>query len=205
MRVLIGEEWADGFLDEHRFAAAIRIDVRGLATCRSVQAPYFVRERTLRRLWNAVREVGVVWLFRKVASRLKEGSRNEKFLSIGVGVVRDAGAGSTLRQGDAVVFIAPAHPRAMERIVLASPLVAPLPGGLPASLPAGSIALSDVLRDVDGPWAEAEAFSPFSGDAIAPADAERRLRAAAERLASVDWRSGRMLAIDTASAVRERD
>jgi len=205
MRILIGEEWTDGFLDEHRFDGTVRIDVRGLATCRPVDGLYFVREASLLRLWNAVREVGVVWLIRKVTSRLKERSRNKRFLSLGLGVVRDADPGSPHRKGDAVVFIAPAHPRAMERIVLASPLVAALPGGLPDALPVGSIVVSDALSHAEGPWADAEAYSPFSGEALEPARAQSRLRAAAETLSTVDWRSGRKLPVSEAPAVKERD
>jgi predicted dehydrogenase len=205
MRILIGEEWTDGFLDEHRGDGGIRIDVRAIATCKPVDGLFFERERSLRRLWNTVREVGIVWLFRKVASRWKERSRNKKFLSIGLGVVRDADAGSPVRRGDAVVFIAPAHPRAMDRIVIAPSLTAVLPGGLPDTLPAEAIVLSDALRDVAGPWADAEAFSPFSGDAVDPAHAERRLRAAGESLRKIDWRAGRRLPVEGGSAVRERD
>jgi predicted dehydrogenase len=202
MRILIGEDWTDGFLDEHRFDGTVRIEVRGIATCRPVGGLYFERERSLRRLWNAVREVGVVWLVRKVASRLKERSRNKKFLSMGLGVVRDADAGSALRPGDPVIFIAPAHPRAMERIVLASPLVAALPGDLPEPLSGGSVVLSEALRDAAGPWSDAEGYSPFSGDAI---QSENALRAAADALRCVDWSSGRTLPIAPAPAVKERD
>ena len=90
MRILIGNDWREGYLDEHRLDGDVRIRTHALMTVDTLHDLYFVRERSLWRLWNYFREVGLLWVIRKVISRSKESSRNQKFLSVGLGVVVEA-------------------------------------------------------------------------------------------------------------------
>jgi len=205
MRVLIGDEWLEGFLDEHRPAGAVRLDVRALATCRPLTDLFFVRERSWFTLWNTVREVGPVWLVRKVASRRKEGSRNAKYLSLGLGVVRESDAGSALAPGTQVVFVAPAHPRAVERIVLDAALVLPLARPRPAASNGGVVVVSDDLSGVAGSWDEFAAWSAFASSPLDPARTRAMLVDAASALDNVSWSAGLTLPVPAGAAPRERD
>ena len=99
MRILIRDDWRDGYLDEHRPDGAVRIRTRALITVHALKDLYFVRERSLWRLWNYFREVGLLWVVRKVISRSKESSRNQKFLSAGWGTVVEAPKGSRIAVG----------------------------------------------------------------------------------------------------------
>jgi len=205
LRILIDDDWRDGYLDEHRAEGALRIRAQALITVEALRDLYFVRERSLWRLWNYLREVGLLWVVRKVISRTKESSRNQKHLSVGLGVVVDGPPGSTIPVGAAVAFIAPCHPRAFERIVLPPALVRPLDLGLPASLPTGAVALADGFRPMDELAAEVGGWSPFSGR---PLDLER-LRPVFERtmalLRAQDWTAARRLVIAGNSVAVERD
>ena len=205
MRILIGEAWRAGFLDEHRAPGAIRIDVRALAPCRELDDLYYVRERSLRRLWNGLREVGPVWLARKVASRWKEGDRNSKVLSVGLGVVREADPGASLRAGAAVVFIAPCHPAAQERIVLPDAFASALGAPLPPALSGASVLVSEALRGAPGPWDPFAGWSAHSGIALEGGALREALRAAERALGGVDWAAARTLPAGTAESPVERD
>lgn len=130
MRVLSGGQWREGYLDEHRGPDQFRIAVRVWAPVEDVDDVYFAPARELRRLWNYVWEVGPVRLMRKVLSRLREGGRNEKFVAVGIGEIIEAPDGDSLT--GTVVFVAPLHPRAVERVVLSREWLSPCPEGLAA-------------------------------------------------------------------------
>jgi len=205
LRILIGDDWRDGYLDEHRTADAFRVRVHALLTVDPLKDLYFVRERSLWRLWNYAREVGVLWVVRKVLSRSRESARNRKYLSIGRGVVLEAPPGSAAGVGARVVFVAPAHPRAFERIVLPPELVHPVEGPDPASLPADAIVVADLAPAGVGLGSEIGGWSAFSGAAL---DADRLrpvLTYATDALAAHDWTGARRLAVPEDTAVAERD
>ncbi len=166
---------------------------------------YFVRERSLWRLWNYFREVGLLWVIRKVISRSKESSRNQKFLSVGLGVVVEAPPGCRIPIGAPVAFVAPAHPRAFERIVLPVELVQPLSGSSLPATPADAIALTDGGPLVDGVASEVFGWSPFSGSPLDPERLRRSFAHIATALLSQDWTGARHLAVPQSSPVAERD
>lgn len=90
-----------------------------MVTLKRVNGLYFERSRSLRLVANYVREIGVGPTVKKILSRSAERYRNEKYLSIGFGVVAADGGGT-----QSVVFIATRHPRCVDRIVLPDVLVA---------------------------------------------------------------------------------
>jgi predicted dehydrogenase len=185
VRILVGNEWRGGYLDEHRASGSVRARVLAIANCAPLRDLYYVRAPSVARALGHLREVGPLWLGRKIASRLSESGRNEKFVSIGVGEVVEADD-AELRAGLPIVFVAPCQPRAAERLVLARELVAPWDGALPSGLGRGTLALTEThalgaaLRTIAG-------WNPFSG---APLDLER-VRAAQNlartALRDVDW------------------
>lgn len=83
---------------------------------------YFERPRSIRLIWEYVREIGLIATVRKIRSRRDELLRNMRFFSVGMGYVT-AGSSGPWAEGAAVVFIAPSHPCCVERIVLPSVLI----------------------------------------------------------------------------------
>jgi len=118
LRVLSGESWKSGFLDYSRQEDQWR--VRPVIWCLliPVAEQYFVPERGWRLLWDYTRRVGVANVWRKVRSRLQERDRNEKYLSVGIGVLEEGPKNSGFAPGETVVFLASNHPRCVDRLVL---------------------------------------------------------------------------------------
>ncbi len=171
MKVLLGSRWRDGYLDEWRGPGDVRVQVFGLRNLERVTGLYFVPPRRLGRVWNYVREVGVRAVARKVASRLRERARNEKWLSAGYGRVLEAPPGSDLAPASWVAFVAPAHPPCLERIVLPLALVVPIPP--PACIDDRCI-LFQSQQDGGEPWWSALlGWSKWSGSEIPRAELSR--------------------------------
>ena len=120
------DQWVDGLLDFHRGPDDYRLRVHALSNLETISGLYFVRPFRPRLIWNYVSQVGPVMVWRKIASRLQERSRNEKCVSIGVGSVLEKPTGSALVVGQMVAFVAPSHPRSVERIVLPAELIVAL-------------------------------------------------------------------------------
>lgn len=128
MRALVDGRWVDGLLDFHRGPGDYRLEVHRLVNLEPVPELYFVRGPSPRLLWNYLREVGPRAVLRKARSRMQERLRNDKWLSVGEGRVIEAPANAPLRPGAAVCFVAPAHPRCVERLVLPPEIVFAVPG-----------------------------------------------------------------------------
>ena len=204
LRILLGNSWAGGYLDEHRPSGALRIRVLGLATCAPLEDLYFVRKRSVRRVWGHFREVGPLWLGRKIVSRFSEFRRNEKFVSVGIGLVIESDDLLKTSRESPVLFVAPCSPRAMERIVVPELLTSRWTDPLPQGLDPRSVSLADGSR-----WAAAlsqlAGWSPYSGAAIAPAVLRAALEEAATAIRSINWGRARRLPAGSSRAVRERD
>jgi predicted dehydrogenase len=119
LRVLVGNSLQDGFLDYAGGPGLVEILVTRMITIRRVSGLYFERPRSLRLVANYVREIGLASTAQKVLSRSAERYRNEKYLSIGSGVATASDGGKR-----AVLFIAPRHPRCVDRLVLPEAMVA---------------------------------------------------------------------------------
>ena len=140
MRCLLAQQWSDGALDYYCGPEEYRVEVQAFANLESLTGIYFVREHTLRILWNYVQEVGLVGVWRKVTSRLQEKYRNEKFVSFGIGAVVQGPAGGTFSIGERVAFLAPGFPACIERIVLPELFLARGPNAAGPAARSGSYA-----------------------------------------------------------------
>lgn len=123
MRVLFGDRWCSGFLDEHKRPSQCRIGVQGWLTLDPITDMYFVGQADLRRLMNYVGEIGIAEVARKIVSRRQERVRNEKYLAVGWGAILEGDDAGRFRVDDHVVFVAPSHPRCIERVVLETVLI----------------------------------------------------------------------------------
>ena len=172
MRALVGDTWIPGLLDPCREAGEILVDVSAWVALRPVDGLYFSADRDWRRVLRYVREFGLRRVLDKIRSRRAESGRNEKFLCVGEGIVREADEGSPLRVGDAVRFVAPAHPRSVDRACLPIALVRP------ASVGAGGCAAESPAWDSLAGW------SPCSGNPLDPSLVDAVLDSARGLLAS---------------------
>lgn len=127
MRVL-QREWDGGFLDYCTGPGQVRIAVHAWQELERISDAFVRYPKNWRKLLNYLIEVGVINVVRRLNSRLhEERFRNVKFLSVGVGVVESPDAGGRFAAGDYVVFVAPIHPRCVNRVSLAVELIERLP------------------------------------------------------------------------------
>jgi predicted dehydrogenase len=133
---------------------------------------YFERHPGLFTLANYICEIGLSGALRKGWSRRKERFRNQKYLSFGVGVIAEPGAGAELQTNTRVVFVAPSHPKCVERVVLPAALMKPLEDRtLAMSLPRGGGLV--FIDGCDAPatgapedWKFLQGWSSYSGDPV---------------------------------------
>jgi predicted dehydrogenase len=165
---------------------------------------HFVRPRSPKLLWTYWRELGVVAVARKVRSRLAEQNRNQKFVACGVGTVIESPAASgALDVGSSVAFVAPCHPRCVDRVVLPPELVFPITASLEGLTGRDSLEFSD-LPDAGAAEAltELRGWSPHSGITISAEQGEAA-RQVALRVAEAPPSRGRLL-LATVTEVTER-
>jgi hypothetical protein len=123
MRVLNDEKWQGGFLDYYRSDREYRVQVLAWKNLDKIDDMYFIRPNSLRLIWNYLHKVGPVAVMQKILSRKSEKLRNEKYISCGIGEVVQCPVSGKFTVGDLVVFVAPNHPKCVERVVLPEELL----------------------------------------------------------------------------------
>ncbi|MAF80322.1 hypothetical protein CL629_04575 [bacterium] len=123
MRILTGKKWRDGYLDYYRNPTEYRVQILAFKNLERLSGVYHTRQKSLRLLWNYFPVVGLEGLITKTWSRLREGRRNEKYVSYGIGKIIEGPDNGALKAGDTVGLIAPLHPALPERIVLPEELI----------------------------------------------------------------------------------
>ncbi len=202
---ILNKAWRDDCLDYHMSAQEVRVSIRAYWPLRQLTDLYFEQPRSLLRLWNHIRVVGPVMLVRKIRARVAERLRDSRFLAIGLGTIQDAGGGvQKIQCGQAVAFLAPCHPRCLERIVLPPQLVAPASRELMERwMRADSLLLLEdrPSKAMDSQLLSVAGWSPFSGSELA--STEPLLERVRQMLAAADPRKARALPLGAAGAVRE--
>jgi predicted dehydrogenase len=178
MFILNDSKWSDRYLDTYRLDGECRIDIKFNIVIDNANDIYFIQPYSWRLLLNYLQEVGIIQVLAKVKSRLKEKSRNQKFLTCGLGNIREADSASKYQPGDLVLFIAPCHPECCQRLVLSESLIMPAETQLTSQLLSlgesisvvHHINLSNNIGIIDSnkylnlksvvPW------SPYSGESI---------------------------------------
>lgn len=118
MKIFTERKWRDGFLDYHRAKQEYRIQVLAWKNLEKIEDAYYVRPKSIRMALSYLPVVGPYGLFTKAWSRLREGRRNDKYVSCGVGKIIETGENSRFKIDELVGFIAPFHPRLVERLNL---------------------------------------------------------------------------------------
>jgi predicted dehydrogenase len=206
MKALLDGEWSDALLDPHRGAGDLRVAVLGWMPLAPVDGLHFRRPRSLRLVWNYVREIGLGATLTKIASRREERHRNEVFVAVGVGRVLESPAGSALAPGAIVELVAPRHPACVERVVLHSSLARATSPALVRLVRDGQLALLAAPASV-GAAREVEALAGWtaeSGVRVAPGIVSRALDRARALLEAANWQTARFLDVARATEVVER-
>ncbi len=187
MRIL-GEKWSGGYLDFHRGPRECRIKVQLWERVGPVTDMYFVLTQDWRVLLNYLREVGLRQVIRKVISRRREKLRNDKHLSCGIGQVIECDHGSPFQKGCLVAFLAPSHPRCIDRVTLAEEFIRPIENlPITANLPEDSLAfLENAGTELLHPnWFRFAGWNNFSGEALDCAQLDRVLREIQQHLSTI--------------------
>ena len=206
MKSLIDGNWSDRSLDFHRSPSAARIQVMAFANLEPVVGMYFVLPRSKTLVWNYIREVGPIETWRKVASRMQERNRNNKFQSFGVGEILACDPEGNFSPGESVLFFAPASPQCVERIVLPEFFLDHAEDREKAPLQKGRLFYlaqpSAQLPEADC-WNRLRAWSEHSGQDL-PAEDSVNLRQELHRLAGqVDWTQAQQLPIESPTPISE--
>ena len=206
MRSLIDGAWDDCSLDFHRASSAVRIQVEAFTNLEPVVGMYFVLPRSKTLVWNYIREVGPIETWRKVTSRMQERNRNNKFQSFGVGKVIDCDRDGEFSPGDVVLFIAPASPQCIERVVLPEFFLAHAESGEKSVLRDGKLlylSQSSVEMLDTQLWSRICGWNEHSGQSFSPDDtaaiAEELHRFARE----INLGDAREFSIDPSTPIRE--
>ncbi len=199
---ILAEAWRDGYLDYCRAQGQVRIAVRAWAVVSRISGVYFERPRSVRLVWNYLREFGPRTVLSKVRSRLAESVRNRRAYAVGLGQVCEADAGSAMPTGTPVAFVAPCHPLCVERIVLPAEFAAPADPRLLARAGEGVLWLGEADPQVYE--ATIAAWDPLSGTLLPQAALARALPATLEFWRNLPEGAGKLLALSPPTQVRER-
>lgn len=206
MRVLVEEEWRDAALDYFRDARDYRLRVLFWRNIARIEGLYFIRPRDWRILGNYLREIGPKEVVRKVRSRLGERHRNEKLVSCGLGRVLEAPVDGNFAVSTLVGFIAPNHPRCLERVVLPEDLLAPADDAWDGVLADEEILYERMEEQAEPPeLSHLAGWSPYSGTRLSgPAVSEALRGWLPGSLDDVDPSRTRSLPVPTQSRPAER-
>jgi predicted dehydrogenase len=198
---ILGKAWTDDYLDCYMSPQEVRVSVQAYWPLRPLSGLYFDQPRSLRRIWNYTRTYGPVAVARKIRSRWSERLRDARFIAIGLGTVSAAGSDvQQVKAGQAVLFIAPAHPECLERIVLPPQLLTPAPQDLVDRLvqPGSLLLFGKPPSDEEGePFLSLAGWNSYSGaDMESPAPLLERAR---QMLCTVDPATARRLPLDKPS------
>jgi predicted dehydrogenase len=206
MRCLSGERWENSALDYHRGPADYRIQVLAFANIEKLSGAYFIPDPSARILWNYLREIGPIGVWRKVISRLQEQRRNEKFLSFGIGEVAQGPTEGRFEFGQRVLFIAPGSPACVERVVLPEVLMVSARGEELCGLSDGT--LSHLPKVAEMPpmaewWNQVRVWNSYSGHGFSEAEASAIAGGLHDLAKNTDWTKARALPASPPSEIRE--
>ncbi len=126
MKSLVNNKWQEGFLDYYKSPNEYRLQVLAFKNLEKLENVYFVRQKSLKTLYNYTKKFGFKAVARKAISRLKESLRNEKYISCGIGKIIETDLKQKFKTNQTVAFLAPFTPALVERIVLPEELIFPI-------------------------------------------------------------------------------
>lgn len=211
MKILIKNKWQDNFLDYYRLKREYRIKVLAWKNLEKIEDAYYVRPKSLKMIFQYLPVVGFYGLWKKVLSRLREEQRNDKYISLGIGEIIETGEGCDFLEKEIVAFLAPFHPKLVERITLPKELIFKIDPNIFSFIKKNEIIYLP-LKDKNGDsfnnkdnkwWKEITAWSIYSGQEV-PLDLQRKIKDnLIKELQSSNWLEGVKFNIEIASPVKE--
>ncbi|MCX7121864.1 MAG: Gfo/Idh/MocA family oxidoreductase [Gammaproteobacteria bacterium] len=104
-------------LDDHLYKNSVRIKVMVICNIEKNSNQFMEREKSLRKIFYYLNEVGIKSTFQKIISRTREKIRNEKYFSVGIGRIIQS-ATEQFPVEKYTYFIATNHPACPERVVV---------------------------------------------------------------------------------------
>lgn len=206
MKILVNNQWRDGFLDYYKGASEYRIQVLALANLEKLEGAYFVRPKNLRFIWNYLLEVGILAVWRKIKSRLQEAYRNEKYISCGLGKIIESTVENYFTKDKIVGFIAPFHPPLVERLVLPKELIFEVDNSIISSLTEDTIfywPVQSFKQQKQDWWESVKGWSIYSGKEISVNNRETISRIAREFFQTIDWSAAQTFSLKPHSQIAE--
>ena len=205
MKIFTGKKWQDGFLDYYRIKKEYRIQVLAWKNLEKIEDAYYVRPKSIRMALRYLPVVGPYGLFTKAWSRLREGRRNDKYVSCGVGKIIETGDNSEFQVGDLVGFLAPFHPRLVERLNLPREFIFPLEKNI---LP--QLSQTDILylplepnKSQSHWWEEVISWSIYSGREISKELQQKLGENLIQEIKNTNWPQSQKFDITIPTEIRE--
>jgi predicted dehydrogenase len=208
MRILTGKKWQNGFLDYYRLPKEYRIQVLAWKNLDKIEDAYYVRPKSFKMLLRYLPVVGFYGLYTKVWSRLREEKRNDKYVSWGIGKIIEVADDKEFKLNDIVAFIAPFHPRLVERLTLPKELIFNLDKDFIAQFLSKEI--KEILfyplekkENLNKWWEEIIAWSIYSGKEISNQLRKKIEKELLEEIKKTDWARVQKFDISTPCSVKE--
>lgn len=204
MRILTKNKWQDGYLDYYRIKKEYRIQVLAWKNLEKVEDAYYVRPKSLKMVLRYLPVVGFYGLWTKVWSRLREEKRNEKYVSCGIGKIIETGDNNKFKINDLVYFIAPLHPRLVERLTLPEELIFKADNNLP-DLSNDKILFIPLSKNNFSFkwWEEITAWSIYSGREISEDLRDKLKSGLIEEIKNTNWAAVQTFSILPVSEIKE--
>lgn len=188
MNILVKNSWETGYLDYFKGRDEYRVKVLAMANLEKIDEAYIVRPKSLRMVWNYVLKYGVKAIYRKIISRLNEESRNDKYVSCGIGEILEVNNNPKYDKNSLVAFIAPFHPAALENITLPEYFIYKIEQK-PKTLQSDKLAHIGIsnAKTQGGWWAEIKAWSIYSGIVISDETKDIIRNETLKFLNNIDW------------------
>lgn len=104
-------------LDYFLLQDSVRIKILAIFNIEKINSQYFIRQKSFRKIYYYLKEIGIKNTFIKIMSRTREKLRNEKYFSLGIGRVLES-TSHHYQIGQTVYFIAYNHPACPERVII---------------------------------------------------------------------------------------
>lgn len=122
MKVKIGNNIETGYLDYYLNYHEVRIKVNEWYLLEKIDDQYINQERSIKRIFNYIRKIGLFNTLLKIFSRESEKNRDKKFFSFGYGVVIDSLC-DRYSKNSMIAFLATNHPEMVDVITINGDLV----------------------------------------------------------------------------------
>lgn len=166
-------------MDYHKGENELRIDVRAWLVVKKIDDQYFVRSKDWRMVINYLKQIGLKAVVRKIISRSKESGRNEKYFSIGIGVVNENDSSKNFKVDSTVFFAAYNHPRCVDRLTIDRRFAVELSPDLPAFAQNEIVFFENSNLTLPENLSHAAGWSPLSGIAVDEKTIKKSLEALA--------------------------